>query len=41
MAVVQLSLQADLSVRLYICRKVSAGGKASGGCPESSLSLWQ
>lgn len=33
MAVVQLSLKADLSVRLDICRKVSVGGKALGGPP--------
>lgn len=30
MAVVQLSLQADLSIRLDICRQVSVGGESLG-----------
>lgn len=35
LAVVQLSLQADLSVRLDICRQVSVGGESFwGGFPE-------
>ena len=37
MAMVQLSLQADLSVRLYICRQVGVGSGSCGGGGDATL----